>query len=198
MAEKVLKVTYSYDGKIMPVKELQLNDSKLIQPRINIEDGASRSARGINSSMTSRTISTRQTKSRFDPKKTLVVQFEENLEAIYDAQAERVAKDNDSNYSAESFERHKRQDEDNAKRKSINKQVSQLTTTKSHLSGKLSKVSAMRRTQNSEAPSEVPEPVVSKKKIVKIRGEFISDQPDRFLNDPLKQVTLTPGILMTD
>ena len=59
MAEKVLKVTYSYDGKIMPVKELQLNDSKLIQPRINIEDGASRSARGINSSMTSRTISTR-------------------------------------------------------------------------------------------------------------------------------------------
>jgi len=59
MAEKVLKVTYSYDGKIMPVKELQLNDSKLIQPRINIEDGGSRSARGINSSMTSRTISTR-------------------------------------------------------------------------------------------------------------------------------------------
>ena len=72
-------------------------------PHVNIQEGTE--TQGCNSSLSQRTISTRQTKLRFDPKKKIVAQFEDNLEAIYDEQAEREAKDNDSNYSAESYER---------------------------------------------------------------------------------------------
>jgi len=40
---------------------------------------------------------------RFDPKKALVSQFGDNLEAIFVEQDEREAKDNDSDFSAGSF-----------------------------------------------------------------------------------------------
>ncbi len=39
----------------------------------------------------------------FDPKKKLVAQFEDNLHEIFAEQEEREAKDDDSNFSAESF-----------------------------------------------------------------------------------------------
>lgn len=56
--KKLARVTYSYDGKILPVKEPHLNDMKIISPHINIQNGPGRSL-GINSSMTERTVSTR-------------------------------------------------------------------------------------------------------------------------------------------
>ena len=49
MEEKAVKVTYSYDGKTMPVKELNLNDTKLINPLIFIKEDGGRE--GINSSL---------------------------------------------------------------------------------------------------------------------------------------------------
>ena len=142
MDEKAVKVTYSYDGKTMPVKELNLNDTKLINPLIFIkEDGRE----GINSSLSQRTISTRQTRTRFNPKKNIVAQFESNLEAIYDEQANRDAKDNDSNFSAESYERRKRIEEEENKiiiSANDDQKGSNLAAAKSHLSGKLSKLTA--------------------------------------------------------
>ena len=84
MDEKALKVTYSYDGKVMPYRELQLEERKLNAPQIMIQDGET--MHGRNSSLSSRTItlSSRHTKLRFDPKKKITAQFEANLEEIYD------------------------------------------------------------------------------------------------------------------
>ena len=45
---------------------------------------------------------------RFDPKDSLVGQFDQNLEAIYGEQEQREAEDADSNFSNESFQRKKR------------------------------------------------------------------------------------------
>lgn len=45
---------------------------------------------------------------RFDPKKNLVGQFTDNLTSIYAEQEVRDAKDDDSNFSNESFQRKKR------------------------------------------------------------------------------------------
>ena len=52
----------------------------------------------------------------FDPKKKLVAQFEDNLHEIFAEQEEREAKDDDSNFSAESFQRKKRMDEKKGKK----------------------------------------------------------------------------------
>ena len=145
MSDKMAKVTYSDKGKIIPIKELHLAETKMLAPLIFIQEGESR--QGINSSMSSRTISTRQTKSRFDPKKNLTVQFESNLEEIFDEQGEREAKDNDSNFSNESYERQKRIEAEDAKKAAEKSGLgSNLETKQSHLSGKLSKISALRRT----------------------------------------------------
>ena len=70
MDEKLLKVTYSFDGKVMPVKELHLEEKKLLAPHVLIQENATRS--GVNSSLSQRTISTRNAKTRFDPKKSIV------------------------------------------------------------------------------------------------------------------------------
>lgn len=49
MDEKVNKVTYSFDGKAMPYRELQLEERKLNAPKIMIQDGET--THGRNSSL---------------------------------------------------------------------------------------------------------------------------------------------------
>ena len=49
MDEKVNKVTYSFDGKVMPYRELHLEERKLNAPQIMIQDGET--THGCNSSL---------------------------------------------------------------------------------------------------------------------------------------------------
>ena len=63
-------------------------------------------SQGPKSSISQRTINLQfdaRTGMPFDPKKKLVAQFEDNLHDIFAEQEEREAKDDDSNFSAESF-----------------------------------------------------------------------------------------------
>ena len=113
--------------------------------------------------------------------------------------------DNDSNYSAESFKRKMQMEKDEVRSKKrstlrtdlLNSEIddgdrksliaTQEGVSKSNLSGKLSKVSEARRTQDQllAVPSE---------KSLQIKGNL--KKKPKFMNDPLKQVKLKDGVLM--
>ena len=60
MSEKTLKITYSFDGKVMPVKEVNLDERKIVAPKILIQEGTEASESNIlNSRMSQRTVTTR-------------------------------------------------------------------------------------------------------------------------------------------
>ena len=83
----------------------------MVVPSIEISDR--KGSQAPSSSLSQRTLNLQvdaRTNAPFDPKKKLVAQFEDNLHAIFDEQEERDAKDDDSNFSAESFKRKKRMD----------------------------------------------------------------------------------------
>mmetsp|Transcript_47168 Transcript_47168/g.62460 ORF Transcript_47168/g.62460 Transcript_47168/m.62460 type:complete len:133 (+) Transcript_47168:410-808(+) len=94
----------------MSVKHPNLVPPKFVTPDILVEDitgrkQSSKSARAVSEASFVHKI---PESSRFDPKKSIVAQLSDNLHNIYNAQDERAAQDNDSNFSAESFKRKQR------------------------------------------------------------------------------------------
>lgn len=80
-------MTFDYNGKLIQVKDPNLAAvNKTINLDISIAGTYGSQAGGRNSSMSYRTISIKSSvpsTGRFDPKKKLIGQFEENLKHIY-------------------------------------------------------------------------------------------------------------------
>ena len=90
-----------------------MTETKLVVPGVDLSN---RRGSAYSDSLSQRTLNlqsvarSRHSQVPFDPKKKLVAQFEDNLHEIFAEQEEREAKDDDSNFSAESFQRKKRMD----------------------------------------------------------------------------------------